>query len=193
MCTEVAADGKSSEQQNTRCLGGYFPVGLSQEESNTMISSDPKRFAEFVKKRCSFLLKKSSKNSFLVCSLCRHIEAIGKLARRGMHFFDYGNLQEANFFGLQTLRAAGNSFLLECHRAGADVLAADANDDKTFIFPSYCQASILSEKIERNTYQFQDIMGDIFSVCLRFCSGNFAPRFAVIRGAKVAVQNQPVQ
>uniref|UniRef100_A0A914YYF0 Urocanate hydratase n=1 Tax=Panagrolaimus superbus TaxID=310955 RepID=A0A914YYF0_9BILA len=42
----------------------------------------------------------------------------------------------------------GNAFLLECHRAGANVLAKDAKDDKSFKYPSY----------------MQDIMGDIFSL-----------------------------
>ncbi|KAI6234548.1 Imidazolonepropionate hydrolase [Aphelenchoides fujianensis] len=64
-------------------------------------------------------------------SLIRQIEAIQKLTDRGMHFFDYGN-----------------AFLLECHRAGAKILAPNAQDDKSFVYPSY----------------MQDIMGDIFSL-----------------------------
>lgn len=42
----------------------------------------------------------------------------------------------------------GNAFLCECYKAGADILAEDAKDDKTFKYPSY----------------FQHIMGDIFSM-----------------------------
>ncbi|KAH7714336.1 hypothetical protein AAVH_18292 [Aphelenchoides avenae] len=64
-------------------------------------------------------------------SLLRQIAAIEKLCSRGMRFWDYGN-----------------AFLVECHRAGADILAADAKDDKSFKYPSY----------------MQDIMGDIFSL-----------------------------
>lgn len=41
-----------------------------------------------------------------------------------------------------------NAFLVECHRAGADILDKNSKDDKTFKYPSY----------------FQDIMGDIFSM-----------------------------
>ncbi|CAD5227561.1 unnamed protein product [Bursaphelenchus xylophilus] len=64
-------------------------------------------------------------------SLLRQIAAIEKLAQRGMYFWDYGN-----------------AFLVECHRAGAKILAENAKDDKSFKFPSY----------------MQDIMGDIFSL-----------------------------
>lgn len=61
----------------------------------------------------------------------RQITAIDKLASKGMYFWDYGN-----------------AFLLECHRAGASVLAENAKDEKSFKYPSY----------------MQDIMGDIFSL-----------------------------
>ena len=54
-------------------------------------------------------------------SLVRHAAAIGELvANHGLHFWDYGN-----------------SFLLECRRAGADVEKAGATDGKTFRYPSY--------------------------------------------------------
>ncbi len=33
----------------------------------------------------------------------------------------------------------GNAFLVECHRAGANALAANAADDKCFKYPSYMQ------------------------------------------------------
>uniref|UniRef100_A0AC35GUU8 Urocanate hydratase n=1 Tax=Panagrolaimus sp. PS1159 TaxID=55785 RepID=A0AC35GUU8_9BILA len=94
--------------------GGYYPVGLTFDEANKMMSEDPKGFEKHVKE-----------------SLRRQIKAIDTLAAKGMHFWDYGN-----------------AFLLECHRAGADVLAKDAKDDKSFKYPSY----------------MQDIMGDIFSL-----------------------------
>ncbi|CAI2352264.1 unnamed protein product [Caenorhabditis sp. 36 PRJEB53466] len=64
-------------------------------------------------------------------SLLRQIAAIDRIAEKGMYFWDYGN-----------------AFLLECQRAGAKLLKADAQDDKTFRYPSY----------------MQDIMGDIFSM-----------------------------
>ncbi|KAL6739024.1 hypothetical protein Aduo_012517 [Ancylostoma duodenale] len=55
-------------------LGGYYPVGISVEEANTMMTSEPERFKKLVQS-----------------SLLRHIAAIDTLAARGMHFWDYGN------------------------------------------------------------------------------------------------------
>ena len=52
-------------------------------------------------------------------SLVRQIDSINKHVARGTYFFDYGN-----------------AFLLECSRAGADVMAADAIN---FRYPSYVQ------------------------------------------------------
>ncbi|WKY05581.1 hypothetical protein Q1695_006075 [Nippostrongylus brasiliensis] len=55
-------------------LGGYYPVGISVEEANIMMTAEPERFKQLVRE-----------------SLLRHIAAIDKLAARGMHFWDYGN------------------------------------------------------------------------------------------------------
>ncbi|MGM9765035.1 MAG: urocanate hydratase [Candidatus Cryptobacteroides sp.] len=81
--------------------GGYYPVGYSYEESREMMAVEPERFKECVK-----------------ASLRRHAAAIGRLADRGMYFFDYGN-----------------AFLLEASRAGADILLPDGK----FRYPSYVQ------------------------------------------------------
>ncbi len=54
--------------------GGYYPAGLSFEESNTMMAAQPELFKEKVRE-----------------SLCRQVTAINKLASQGMYFFDYGN------------------------------------------------------------------------------------------------------
>jgi len=55
-------------------FGGYYPVGLSYEESNKMMREDAVKFRE------------------LVCeSLRRQVAAINKLTQKGMHFWDYGN------------------------------------------------------------------------------------------------------
>jgi urocanate hydratase len=51
-------------------------------------------------------------------TLLRHMSAVNKLTKKGMYFFDYGN-----------------AFLLEAHRAGADIM----KDDGEFIYPSYVQ------------------------------------------------------
>jgi len=54
--------------------GGYYPVGLTYEESNRLIREDPQTFKQKVQE-----------------SLRRHAEAINKHAERGTYFFDYGN------------------------------------------------------------------------------------------------------
>ncbi len=54
--------------------GGYYPVGLTLEESNRMMADDPARFREEVRK-----------------TLVRHVGAVNRIAGRGMHFWDYGN------------------------------------------------------------------------------------------------------
>lgn len=54
--------------------GGYYPVGLSFEESKKMMAEEPLLFKEKVYE-----------------SLRRHVAAINKLTKQGMYFFDYGN------------------------------------------------------------------------------------------------------
>jgi len=54
--------------------GGYYPVGLSLEEANQVMATDPDEFKLQVQ-----------------ASLRRHASAINKLSDRGMRFWDYGN------------------------------------------------------------------------------------------------------
>ncbi len=54
--------------------GGYYPVGLTLEESKQMMAENPEKFKECVQE-----------------SLRRQCAAINKLADKGMYFFDYGN------------------------------------------------------------------------------------------------------
>lgn len=82
--------------------GGYYPVGMSFEDSNEMMASDPVQFKQKVQ-----------------ASLRRHAEAVNKHTAKGTYFFDYGN-----------------AFLLECSRAGADIMADNGID---FKYPSYVQ------------------------------------------------------
>ncbi|MBN1825849.1 MAG: urocanate hydratase [Candidatus Eisenbacteria bacterium] len=55
-------------------LGGYYPAGLSLEESNRMMANDPDGFRERVRE-----------------SLRRQVAAIHVMRDRGMRFWDYGN------------------------------------------------------------------------------------------------------
>ena len=66
--------------------GGYYPVGLTLEESKQMMAEEPDKFKEKVQ-----------------ASLRRHVAAINKLAEKGMYFFDYGNA-----FLLQASRATAD-------------------------------------------------------------------------------------
>lgn len=81
--------------------GGYYPAGLSLEESKQMMAEDPENFKKAVQ-----------------ASLRRQVEAINRLTKKGMYFFDYGN-----------------AFLLESSRAGADVMLPNGK----FRYPSYVQ------------------------------------------------------
>ncbi len=72
--------------------GGYYPAGLSFEESNVMMVSDPEKFKKYVRK-----------------SLVRQVDAINRHTARGSYFFDYGNafLLEASRAGADILRPDG--------------------------------------------------------------------------------------
>jgi urocanate hydratase len=68
--------------------GGYYPVDLSFEASNELMSSDPISFKRHVQE-----------------SLRRHAKAINKHAEKGTYFFDYGNafLLEASRAGAEVM------------------------------------------------------------------------------------------
>lgn len=72
--------------------GGYYPAGTSFEESNKLMSSDPEKFRELVRK-----------------SLRRQVTAINAHCDRGTYFFDYGNafLLEASRAGADILNPGG--------------------------------------------------------------------------------------
>ncbi|MCF8338050.1 MAG: urocanate hydratase [Bacteroidales bacterium] len=75
--------------------GGYYPAGLSYDESNRMMAEEPEKFKEYVVK-----------------SLQRQVDAINRLTSGGMYFFDYGNafLLEASRAGADIMAADGHSF-----------------------------------------------------------------------------------
>lgn len=72
--------------------GGYYPAGLSFDESVRMMAGEPERFKEAVK-----------------ASLRRHVAAINRLSAKGMYFFDYGNafLLESSRAGADILKEDG--------------------------------------------------------------------------------------
>ncbi len=94
----LAADGVDVELGSDQTslhnpyAGGYYPAGLSFEESKRMMAEEPEKFKEKVHE-----------------SLRRQVEAINRLTARGMYFFDYGNafLLEASRAGADILKADG--------------------------------------------------------------------------------------
>lgn len=68
--------------------GGYYPAGLSFEDSNVLMSENPALFREKVQE-----------------SLRRQVDVINKLTAKGMYFFDYGNA-----FLLESGRAGAGIF-----------------------------------------------------------------------------------
>jgi len=75
--------------------GGYYPIGLSLDESNKMMANDPDKFKGFVQD-----------------SLRRHAAAINKHTAKGTYFFDYGNafLLEASRAGADVMAENGIDF-----------------------------------------------------------------------------------
>jgi len=75
--------------------GGYYPAGLSFEESNRMMADAPDEFRARVQD-----------------SLRRHVAAVNKLTAAGMYFFDYGNafLLEASRAGADVMAPNGIDF-----------------------------------------------------------------------------------
>ena len=75
--------------------GGYYPVGLSFEESNRMMADEPNKFKEVV-----------------YVSLRRHAAAVDEHTNKGTYFFDYGNafLLESSRAGADILAQNGIDF-----------------------------------------------------------------------------------
>ena len=75
--------------------GGYYPVGMTYEEANEMMASNPNLFKEKVQ-----------------ATLRRHAAAVNAHASKGTYFFDYGNafLLEASRAGAEVMAENGIDF-----------------------------------------------------------------------------------
>ena len=75
--------------------GGYYPIGLSYEAANELMSSDPAAFKQQVQ-----------------VALRRHAAAINKHTVKGTYFFDYGNafLLESSRAGAEVMATNGIDF-----------------------------------------------------------------------------------
>jgi urocanate hydratase len=89
--------------------GGYYPVGLSYEDSNTLMVANPAAFKQRVEE-----------------SLKRQVSAINSLTAQGMYFFDYGNA-----FLLEAGRAGADVSPLPGRGAGGE--------GQEFRYPSYVE------------------------------------------------------
>jgi urocanate hydratase len=93
---EVYIDlGSDQSSLHNPWAGGYYPAGLSYEESNDMMSSNPGLFKEKVQE-----------------SLRRHASAVNRHTAKGTYFFDYGNafLLEASRAGADIMNEDGINF-----------------------------------------------------------------------------------
>ncbi len=75
--------------------GGYYPVGLSFEEANDMMSNNPELFKEKIQ-----------------ATLRRHAASVNKHSAKGTYFFDYGNafLLESSRAGADVMAENGINF-----------------------------------------------------------------------------------
>jgi urocanate hydratase len=111
---EIRVDlGSDQTSLHNPWAGGYYPVGLTLEESKQMMADDPAQFKECVQ-----------------ASLRRQVAAINRLADRGMYFFDYGNafLLQAGRAGADVYETEENSSLFTLH-----------SSLNKFRYPSYVQ------------------------------------------------------
>ena len=118
--------------------GGYYPAGISFEEAKKMMAEKPEQFRKEVQK-----------------SLVRQVNAINKIVKNGMYFFDYGN-----------------AFLLEAGRAGADVFTPSQPSPKGK--EQRTKSSPLLGEIREGVFRYpsyvQDIMGPM---CFDYGFGPF--------------------
>jgi len=92
--------------------GGYYPMGLSYEASNTLLREDPVAFKEEVQK-----------------TLRRHAAAVNKHNAKGTYFFDYGNafLLESSRAGADIMAEAFND-AVAAGKIGPVILGRDHHD-----------------------------------------------------------------
>ena len=90
----IAVDmGSDQTSLHNPWAGGYYPAGLTLEESNHLMAYEPEKFKQRVQE-----------------SLRRQVEAINRLTADGMYFFDYGNafLLEASRAGADIMKSDGS-------------------------------------------------------------------------------------
>ena len=87
--------GSDQSSLHNPYAGGYYPIGLSLEESNHLMAENPNLFKQKIQE-----------------TLRRHVTSINKHTEKGTYFFDYGNafLLEASRAGADILGKDGKGF-----------------------------------------------------------------------------------
>ena len=136
--------------------GGYYPVGLSLEESNSMMAEQPELFKEKVQE-----------------SLRRHVAAINRLTANGMYFFDYGNafLLESSRAGADILDKDGEfkypSYVQDimgpmCFDFGFGPFrwVCTSNDPKDLALSDQIATKVLEQLMKESPEEIQQQMAD---------------------------------
>ena len=144
--------------------GGYYPVGLSYEESNALMASNPNLFKEHVQE-----------------TLRRQVLAINKLAANGMYFFDYGNA-----FLLEASRADAEIWASPNPSKGWELCSEQPSStisDKESPNSPSLRGGVRGGAVFRYPSYVQDIMGPM---CFDFGFGPF--RWVCASGKKEDLQ-----
>ena len=136
--------------------GGYYPVGLTFEESNEMMASNPNKFKEHVQE-----------------SLRRHVAAVNKCVANGTYFFDYGNafLLESSRANADILKEDGDfkypSYIQDimgpmCFDYGFGPFrwVCSSNDPKDLAITDRIAAEVLTEIKAHSPAEIQQQMDD---------------------------------
>lgn len=106
--------GSDQTSSHNPWAGGYYPVGLSYQQANIMMATEPERYKKIVQK-----------------SYRRHVDAINRHTQKGTYFFDYGNA-----FLLEASRAGAKLYK---NKKGAFVDQSQVMEGQEFAYPSYVQ------------------------------------------------------
>jgi urocanate hydratase len=136
--------------------GGYYPCGMSFDESNRLMSANPEKFREAVRR-----------------SLIRQTDAINRHTGRGTYFFDYGNafLLEASRAGGDVLRPDGEfrypSYVQDimgpmCFDYGFGPFrwVCCSNDPADLVVTDNISADVLSRLIKKSPPQIKQQLSD---------------------------------
>ena len=127
--------------------GGYYPAGLTYEESNELMRKDPIAFKAKVYE-----------------SLRRQIAAINKLAQKGMIFWDYGNS-----FLLESSRANADVWLCKEKKVFRYLSYFEAVMDDLFALGFGPFRWVCTSGLESDLLKTDELAGDVLSNLLKDC------------------------